>query len=210
MANLHAIIHASWLKLKNAEMFLNVRMIASSVLGVPGWVLALLASVLVSLFLFKLERDLFSRMAMVFVAVLGRNESAILIGAKKTVKLVIGLNGDLVSQLVLVLGVHRLVRKPALATFYVVTTSRENLVLLLKRLLLVIFAVLLTVRLVLGYLGNITVPSWLMVFMFPIHAVLIEESSNTHELSLQEMLVEPLVPIVRRFLNACLQTPAAQ
>jgi len=121
-------------------MFLNVRMIASSVLGVPGWVLALLASVLVSLFLFKLERDLFSRMAMVFVAVLGRNESAILIGAKKTVKLVIGLNGDLVSQLVLVLGVHRLVRKPALATFYVVTTSRENLVLLLKRLLLVIFA----------------------------------------------------------------------
>jgi hypothetical protein len=102
------------------------------------------------------------------------------------------------------------VLKHALVIFYVVTTSKENLVLLLKKLHHVISAVLLTVRLVLGYLGNTVVPSWLMVLMFPIHAVLIEESSNTHELSLQEIHVEHLVPTVRRLLNACHQTPAAQ
>jgi spore maturation protein SpmA len=90
-------------------MFLNVPLIASLVLGVNGWVLALLASILVSLFLFKLERDLLSRTAMVSVAVLGRNESAILDGAKKTVKLAIGLNGVLVFQLVLVFKAHKLV-----------------------------------------------------------------------------------------------------
>jgi spore maturation protein SpmA len=90
-------------------MFLNVPMIASLVLGVHGWALALLASILVSLFLFKLERDLLSRTAMVSVGVLGRNESAILHGAKKIVKLAIGLNGVLVFQLVLVFMVHKLV-----------------------------------------------------------------------------------------------------
>jgi hypothetical protein len=74
----------SWPRRNNAEMFLSVQTIASSVLGVLGLVSAPLASTQVSLFLSKSVSDLSLKWAMEFVVAHSKSEFVISHGAVKS------------------------------------------------------------------------------------------------------------------------------
>jgi hypothetical protein len=98
VACLLATSHVSWPRLNLARMFLNAQRIASSALGVLGSVHALLASILVSLSLFKFVNDPSLKWGTEFVAVHGKSEFVIFLGAAKTALSGTGPSGDLASQ----------------------------------------------------------------------------------------------------------------
>lgn len=83
VACLPATSLVNWPRLNNAEMFLNAQMIASSLLGALGLVLAQLVSILVYLFLSKFVNDPSLNWVMEFADAHDKNEFVIFHGAVK-------------------------------------------------------------------------------------------------------------------------------
>jgi len=109
VACLLAISLVNWPRRSNAETFLNAQMIASSLLGVLGLVLALLASLLVCLFLSKFVNDPSLKWVTEFAAAHDKSAFVIFLGVVKIASWATSLNGALVSQPQLALEVSNLV-----------------------------------------------------------------------------------------------------